>query len=289
MNGLGGYQVPADEGLAARVGPGLRAGFAALPAWGVLAALRRRRARVTAALAGLPVAAVAVVAAAFLPGSAVPAARDAAYVAGRPARALAAVPPGAVFFMQKTGTRRGGTVFDMWARLGQLRREMLASGRPLSESGFVVTGPTRATVVINYRDRTWSRQAFHDGGYFSGSPALGSFACDSANEGVSFSFDASRMAALLRGWESCGWLKADGTATVGGVAVNRLVMRLSDNDAVATWYVRPATGLPVRETLTQYGKLVSTTDVRWLPPTPANLAKLALPVPPRGFTRVAAG
>jgi len=278
--------MPADEGPAARICPRLRAGFAVLSASGVLAVLWCRRVRVPVALAGLPMAAVAT---ALLPGSVVPAVQDAAYVGNRPVGALAAVPPGAVFFSRETDTYPGSPVTEVWARLGQSRRETLRSGQVLSESGFTVAGPVRTTIVVNYRDRTWWRRTFRDGGYFSGSPALGSFACDSANEVVSFSFDAGRMAALLRGWESCGWLRADGTATVGGVAVDRLVMRLSDNDAVASWYVRPATGLPVRETLTQYGKLVSTTDLQWLPPTRANLAKLALPVPPRGFTRVAAG
>jgi len=124
--------MPADEGLTGRVGPGLRAGFAVLSASGALAALFRRRARVAVPLAGLPTAAVAVAAAAFLPGSAVPAMQDAAYVAGRPAGALGAVPPGAVFFRQETDTYPGSPVMDVWARLGQLRRETLQSGRPLS-------------------------------------------------------------------------------------------------------------------------------------------------------------
>ena len=95
------------------------------------------------------------------------------------------------------------------------------------------------------------------------------------------------LLASLRGWESCGWLKADGTATVDGVTAVRLIIPFSSSSP-GTWWVSRATYLPVRATVvTKRGKLVAAFDFRWLPPTRANLAKLALPVPPRGFTRIA--
>ena len=59
----------------------------------------------------------------------------------------------------------------------------------------------------------------------------------------------------------------------------------SDSDSTLSWYVSPATYLPVRQTVTRRGTLLSTQDFQWLPPTAANLAKLDLPVPPPGFTR----
>jgi hypothetical protein len=276
--------MPTDQGLAVRIGPRLRAGLAVLSAPGVLAALRSRRARVTAALTALP---VAIAATAFLPGSAVPVTQDTAYVAGHPTQALTAVPPGLIFFVQSSTTRPGSQVTDTWASYGKMRIEAFKSGRPVFDFGRVLTSTTETGVLVNYRDRTWSRRTSH----FRKLPApsaasQGSFACDSANKIFGIPTDASDLAASLRDWESCGWLKADGTATLGGVTVIRLIMPTGGGYAI-TWYVSPATYLPVRQTVTRRGTLLSTQDFQWLPPTRANLAKLNLPVPPRGFTRVA--
>jgi hypothetical protein len=97
--------------------------------------------------------------------------------------------------------------------------------------------------------------------------------------------NASMTAASLRDWQSCGWLKADGTATVGGVTALRLTMATGGGWAT-TWYIDPETYLPISKTVSEREKLLSTVDFQWLPPTPANLASLRLPVPPRGFTEV---
>jgi hypothetical protein len=61
-----------------------------------------------------------------------------------------------------------------------------------------------------------------------------------------------------------------------------------NNGFTATWYVSPATYLPIRMTITRAGTgtLVLQADYQWLPPTTANLAKLNPPVPPAGFTQV---
>jgi hypothetical protein len=94
------------------------------------------------------------------------------------------------------------------------------------------------------------------------------------------------MAAALHSWESCGWLKADGTATVGGVTAIRLTTVPTGGGFTTTWYINPATYLPIHMTAAWHGITSATLDLQWLPPTAANLAKLALPTPPRGFTKV---
>jgi hypothetical protein len=272
--------------LAALVGRRLRAKRAGPPTPDIPAALSRRRARTTVALSTLPVAAAAIAAAAFLlPGPRTPATQDTAYVASLATRALTTVPPGTIFFVQSTITRPGSDVTDTWASYGRLRIEVFKSGQPVSDMGHVRTSTTETAVVINYRERTWTRATSHFG-KLSAPPAgtQGSFACDSANKIFGIPTDASDLAASLRDWESCGWLKSDGTATLGGVTDIRLTMPEGGGYAT-TWYVNPATYLPTRQTVTRRGTLLSAQDFQWLPPTAANLAKLDLPVPPSGFTR----
>jgi hypothetical protein len=93
--------------------------------------------------------------------------------------------------------------------------------------------------------------------------------------------DSRQTPAWLRGAVSCGDLKADGTVTVDGVTAIKLTGSIGPQKEALTYYVSPATYLPVRMTL---GHRVQA-DFQWLPPTPANLAKLALPTPPAGFTQ----
>jgi hypothetical protein len=251
----------------------------------IRAARRRRLAAGVTAIA--TAGAVAIAAALILPGgSATPAAQDTAYVVSHATQALTAVPASTIFFMQSTTTRPGSEVTDRWERGLQTRVEEFASGQLVSDRGSAFTSTTRTSVQINYRDRTWSRSAFHFGKPSAAAPAgaQGSFTCDSANEIFGIPDNPSLMAASLRSWESCGWLKADGTATVGGVTAIRLTTA-TDGGFTTTWYVSPATYLPIRETVTRRGILLSTLDFQWLPPTAANLAKLALPAVPPGFTQ----
>ena len=276
------------EGLAARIGFRSRAGLVVLPAPGMLAVLRRR-ARVTAALTTLSTAAAAIAAAALVPAPAAPATRDSAYVAGRATGPLTPVLPGSIIFsMRWTTTRPVPSVRYVWARGGQVRSDLFMSGRPVIERGSTNRGATGTSVLVSYQYRQWSRRTFKVGKPTAPTSAAlsGGLACDSASKAFGIVFNNSDLLASLRSWESCGWLKADGTATVDGVKAVRLIIPFKSSSP-GTWYVSQATYLPVRATVTGRGKrLLATYDFRWLPPTRANLAKLALPVPPRGFTRV---
>jgi hypothetical protein len=246
-----------------------------------LAALRRRRARrarVTAALTTLPVAAAAI-ATSFAVQAAIVVATVTILAGNAPSPALDAVPASTILFTQLT--RANSAVVDRtWASGQQMRIERFRAGQLVFESGSTGTS-TLTSVWVTYRDRTWSRSTESVGPLSATAPAM---SCANAGDQPIFS-NPSWMAAEVRTMVSCGLLKADGTATAGGVTAIRLIMP-ADGGFAATWYVSPATYLPIRETVTQRGTLLWTFDFQWLPPTTANLAKLDLPVPPAGFTQV---
>ena len=72
---------------------------------------------------------------------------------------------------------------------------------------------------------------------------------------------------------------------IDGQTVLELTTRSKDSSTgnVETWWVSPATWLPVR-TLTINGAVSIQVDYGFLPPTPANIAKLKVTIP-AGFTR----
>ncbi len=72
---------------------------------------------------------------------------------------------------------------------------------------------------------------------------------------------------------------------IDGQTVLELRTRAKNSSASGgeTWWVNPATWLPVR-TLTDSSAVSIQVDYGFLPPTPANIAKLKVTIPP-GFTR----
>jgi hypothetical protein len=251
-------------------------------------ATRRRLAAGATAIASAGAAAIATTL--VLPGPAAPPAQDTAYIVSHATQALDAVPAGAIFYMKLTPTLPGAEASETWQRGLSVRTELFASGQLVSETGSAVTSTTKTSVDISYPNKTWSRSALRVVAPSAPSAAAnaradGTFTCDSANKTFGIPDNASMMAASLRSWESCGWLKADGTATVGGVTAIRLTMP-ADGSSTTTWYVSPATYLPIRRTVTRDGTLLSTLDFEWLAPTAANLASLSLPAAPHGFTEV---
>jgi hypothetical protein len=267
-------------------------------------ATRRRRmaAGVTAAATA---GAAAIAAAVFVPGSAAPAvfvpgsaapavqqAQDTAYVISHVTQALDTVPTSSILFLRHNATGPGSEVTESWDRGANDRTEVFSAGQLISEHGFTSTGTKITSVNISYQNKTWSRSA----GHLSTRPAssseraaaVGTFTCALANDS-GIPDNAKMMAGILRTLVSCGTLKADGTATVGGATAIRLTMPGTPASArtTITWYVNPATYLPIHETVTQQGTLLSSLDFQWLPPTAANRARLSLPAAPQGFAQVA--
>ena len=254
------------------------------------AALRRRRARrarVTAALTTLPVAAAAIATSFAVQAAIVVAAvtilAGNALSPANPPPALDAVPASTILYTQVTWALQS-VVTDRWASGQQMRTEVFSAGQLVSDSASTGTS-TLTSVYVDYRDRTWSRSTGSVGPLSAKAPAV---SCSNAGDRVQPIFsNPSWVAAEFRTLVSCGLLKADGTATAGGVTAIRLAMS-GDGGYTAIWYVSPATYLPIRLTITRAGTgtLVLQADYQWLPPTTANLAKLNLPVPPAGFTQL---
>jgi hypothetical protein len=81
----------------------------------------------------------------------------------------------------------------------------------------------------------------------------------------------------LRATLKCGGLTVAGHVRIDGQDTIKLVTTRRMAGLAGIMYVSPQTYLPVR--ITVLGELSSTSDWRWLPATPANLAKLAVRIP----------
>jgi hypothetical protein len=270
-----------DGQQAARTSRRPRAKPAGPPTPDIPAAPRRRPARTTAALTTLPAAAATIATAALLPWAV---AQDTAYITSHLTHAPSAVPAGTILFSQ-TVNSANRAVTDSWDRTGQRRvEEFTQAGQLEYESGRATTRTAVTAVTVNYLHKTWSRSA---------SPAHAtapapSFTCASPDlNGDPLYFDPRLMAAWLRSSVSCGTLKAGGTATVDGVTAIKLIRTPRNTPdykqgGTVTYFVNPTTYLPNRLTLASGANV---TNLQWLPPTAANLAKLDLPAIPRGFTQ----
>jgi hypothetical protein len=220
----------------------------------VIRAARRRRLAVGVTVVAAA-AAAAITATLVLPGPVAQHAQDTAYVVSHATGAIEAVPSGTIFYMQSTVLPPGPEVVrDTWSNGRQYRTETFKSGQLVSETGSVITSTTSTFILINYQDRTWtsvSASLDRPPAASAAARARARSTCDNTSK-VGIPLDASRLAARIQTWETCGWLKADGTATIGGATAIRLTMAL-DGGATGAWYVDPATYLPIHYTVTERG------------------------------------
>jgi hypothetical protein len=152
-------------------------------------------------------------------------------------------------------------------------RYLVAPGRPggKDDSELIWTEPsaskqgipTKTTVIdVEYGNRTWS---------VTTAP-------------VAVQAETGDLQALRESIAN-GTLTVVGKTVIDGQTVLELTTRAKDasKGSAETWWVNPATWLPVR-TLTVNSAVSIQVDYGFLPPTPANLAKLKVPIP-AGFTR----
>lgn len=285
---------------------------------------RRRAARATLAFATAAViAAVAAVAAGTgsAPGPAGPGgpqARTAAYVISRVETALAGT--NLVFRGRTVST--GQQTSLTWAYGPQNRFEEYwpttdyrarvvngqrlwdfppnLRGQPYLAQGTALIGGKLTGVYVTYYNRKWSLSP----------QAIPASACSatSALEMGGPPVPTSHWSAFINATLACGAAKVTGHARTDGMVTTKITgtpvkVKLSPRYAKvvgqkwarATWtlYVNPKTYLPVRiysSTQTFGGPAASTrfasvTDVRWLPPSAANVAKTLVTIPP-GFRQV---
>jgi hypothetical protein len=272
-----------------------------VPSGLVRKARRARRRRIAArASAASAVAAVAVAAAVIVSNGTTGASRDSgtyttAYVVKHVTSALHAVNEIASV---RLAPSPGEAPLDLWVRDGPrglaYRAEYFDSsgGEPILEVGMTATPANYQTWInVNPIRGTWSKQSFQR-------PKPSGTGCGTP---VPTSLDSfPEVAAGLREYLACGTLSYQGRQQVDGVNALKLVAVQHQprgktlTTLTTTIWVDPATYLPVRVTyqvrLTAPGtrpfvSVPSRFDIRWLPPSSANLALLTVRIPP-GFTQV---
>ena len=264
---------------------------------------RRRRLAVSTAVACATAAATAVAAVVVTSALARPAgnavsARTAAYVVGRVRHALATEN---LVYRGRT-MASDGTASTTWVYGSRSQWvEYNLDGTPYSAEGSALVRGRHLTVYVLYPDRRWT-----------GSPGWGSMpgsACSrtGALEMGGIPIPTFQWSTFISHTLACGAASVTGHVLINGVETTQITgkpitVRLSgayskvihEKWARAEWtlYVDPHTYLPVRitgstETFggsgghTHYGTV---TDVRWLPPTTANIARTLVTIP-AGFQR----
>lgn len=268
---------------------------------------RRRRIVKAAATGGTAVTAAAVIAAVAAAGPA-PAGQQAqttAYVVGRTESALATssqnlVEAGRVtttgqFRIQVIGSAiaiggglsSGSTRLDEWSYGQRAKFSTFTAGGTLGTvSGWDTSGKQATFTGVDYQHKTWWART---------TPALTPFPGRSGCAAATLAdrdilgLDRGDVAASLRTALRCGDYTLGRTELVDGVKVLELMPAPAAHGFMnVTFWVDPATYLPVRSVSTlpaQPAAGAIQVDFRWLPPTTANVAKLAVTIPP-GFTKV---
>jgi hypothetical protein len=288
-------------------GPAGWPGSAAGPAGAREPTASRRR------LALLPVAAVAAVltaGAVVLAAIGMPGTRrggtegpavNTAYVVKRVDSALDAAGPLAIAQMTITtssaataGGQTRATTAKEWSYGDQWRAVTYsAAGQLIYDEG---SSSAAVYTVVSYQGRTWARQPRLGGAAL----APGARGCEPLVAalplpfqpglpvpGVAASSLPATVARALRAAVSCGALTATGRQRIDGIEAIELTSR-QDSLIPETIWVSPGTYLPLRVVIDpapgQPGPR-QTADITWLPPTAANLNKLAVPIP-AGFRQV---
>jgi hypothetical protein len=252
----------------------------------------RARRRIPVAVAAVAVAAAAGSTAALIPsgpsGPAPVAMQTTAYVVSHVTQALDAMPADTVVVIQRTGAEGSDTT--KWDNgKGQSRLEAFTqAGQPVWDDGIAVSGSprrmTRQEVYVDYQNKTWWRAVQYLPGGTPAPTTVWTCSNDKRNEMIGNPYQAADQ---LRTALSCGQLKVVGSGTVGGVATVKLSGDFDSHVAVTYW-VNATTYVPFRFTLAASGGLALRENLQWLPPTPANLARVNVPIP-AGFTQVQPG
>ncbi len=175
-----------------------------------------------------------------------------------------------------------------WSYQGRARTEFLgAHGQVQSDMGTgIVDGKLRG-VQVDYILHQWMLIP----GMLSKAPAN---ACTKAGFGEAIGDPNTDWPLLIRrtlacgGYRLAGYAEIDGAATLkitGSQVVDTGVPGVGDVRFLDTLYVNPATYLPARitESATTSGPgspgSLTSTDLQWLPPTPANRARASVTVP----------
>jgi hypothetical protein len=259
---------------------------------------RRRRVTVAAAAAASTavvtgLAVIAVTAAA--PGTLPPADRTTAYVVDHVTNALESLAPSTILFEKTTylNPDSGEGAEQSWSTLSTTRDQTFTTtGQLTGDESLTQTATTTTHLIVDYRTKTWS-QITAVLPQESASPSPSPASCASGAPS-GWDPDPHGEAGELRTAVSCGYLTAAPGGAVDGVSTIKLSERPGaigqpPGNSTMTFWVNATTYLPVRIVQAWvnagYASADFQMDMRWLPATPANKARLTVPVPP-GFTRI---
>lgn len=246
----------------------------------------------TAVVTGLGLAVIAVTEAA--PGTLPAAGPTTAYVVDHVTNALESLPPSTILFEKTTYLKpdSGQGAEQSWSTLAATRDQTFTTtGQLKGDESLTETATTTTHLIVDYPTRTWS-QITAVLPLESASPSQSPPSCASGAPS-GWDPDPHGEAAELRTAASCGFLTAAPGGTVDGVSTIKLSERPGaigqpPGNSTMTFWVNATTYLPVRIVQAWvnagYASADLQMDMRWLPATPANKAKLTVPIPP-GFTR----
>lgn len=141
-----------------------------------------------------------------------------------------------------------------------------ATGQHVFDERLTVGKGSLATTVVTYPSHTWwTAQSPRPA--VTGSASAG---CLPAGQ-IRLTGGANAWPAFIHSQLACGAYTVAGKQTLGGVDA----LRITGSSGQFTLWVNPVTYLPMR---LQAGGLMQI-NFQWLPPTPANLAMLNMPVP----------
>ncbi len=172
------------------------------------------------------------------------------------------------------GPRSVGSVALRWYRgIYKISAFTAAGQRAVDVRSTIAAGGRATTVAVNYRDATWWRATSQGP---PATPAPAQLGCGSHG----MDLGPGGWPSFIRHQLSCGGYTASGRQRVNGISA----IKLTEGKGRDVLWVDPATYLPVRALIAGRQQQVQT-DFRWLPPAPARLAQLSLPVP-AGFRQV---
>jgi hypothetical protein len=165
-----------------------------------------------------------------------------------------------------------------WTYRGQDRDAVYATtGRLLHDLSFVTKERRTTTTVVNHVDKTWWRENLAASSAQPLAASAPKSLCGTSTDLGDLDKIDTNLAKTTRHALSCGRFVVAGIQRVDGVRALKLKRPRSGFVTVVLW-IDPATFLPVRSVLI-IGPAMIQADLRWLQPTPGNLATLTVPVP----------
>jgi hypothetical protein len=169
---------------------------------------------------------------------------------------------------------------EIWStRLSHTYRaeDLNPAGQPITGYLVTITAHRTVSIVVNYRDRTWSKTTYPFG------------SASSTRSPAPLPQTPLQAAARLRAQVQAGKVQLAGRTTVDGQRAIHLTQHVAGG-LIGLW-VSPVSYLPIRQIDTAHG--VSPTsdqairdDYRWLPATRANMRLITRAAAiPAGFTR----